>query len=79
MSYYIRNANHLSAVLKQTAKRIRALHDKKIERAPGEQPMRMLVQIDGKLHIPELKPLARHRHCHTRVRSYGIGRPASSW
>lgn len=61
---YIGKANAMSADLKQTAKRVRALLDTK--------------ELDGKRMFPgaaqdsrELKPSARHRHCHSKVRSYG--------
>ncbi len=79
MMDYIRNAMHASADLKATAKRVRALHDIKVSRAPGQPPMRLFVQmsnvsIEGRasptLDVPELSPRKRHVHCISRVASW---------
>lgn len=75
MMDYIRNANHASADYKQTAKRCRAVHDKsQIREGKGDVPKRLFVTMtDVGDVVPELNGKIRHRHCHTRARSYGLG------
>lgn len=68
MSYYTQNPSAMSADLKATAHRVRALHEKKGKDRP-------LVELDGHRVIPAITRRGRHRFCWTRPVGYSdLGR-----